>query len=213
MKNSAAASLLEPKSVSARLLGACSDWDLKYRDNASAEYQYALDNGLAVGEASGYKGTGCFVDNLIFSGLDIFRGPSGQPFVFPRPDNSDQQAHRFLEIASTAGLVHDPNYLIALGCLSDRYDLKILAAYYMTLGLNLNKKPTPYQEIKTCLSSQFAGHYKFAPSPGTARGRSGNEFDIYFPNDFAQRVPSPTQFSAPPRACWVTFPVDRDCVP
>jgi hypothetical protein len=208
MKALGSAGLLENESVSITVLSSCVDWNLQYHDWALFEAQVALNLGYRPEEESHYLGRGCFLDTPDFHGVDFTRiEPVGWQ-LYPSPDRGDALGQRFLDIAVIEAASRPGDQFVALGCLADRYDLRSLAAYMFTVGLNTNLRlglaPTPFRALRRCLNDKsIAASYVFRTNPydGTEEFR---------PVDLIARIPSPSR-STPPDSCWARFPNNGPC--
>lgn len=201
--------LLQNESVSGRVLSACISWDLGFRDDALSNLQAALNLGFRPGEASHYRGRSCFVDNRL-SGIEFVEavGPAVW-LVLPRANVSDAAGLRLMAIADEESTRDWVELHLALACLADRYDLRQLAAFYLTTGGNglvfKRSGPSKHEEIRTCMKAEpFAKRYKYFRAPDS-------NIEVFVPADFASRVPAPTRLAPPSGACWARFPVGEPC--
>lgn len=210
MKSLADASLRQPDSVAARLLGACVDWDLRFRDLALAELQIALNLGYRPGEPSGYRGRDCFVDQADFHGVGFLSGDEAARWlVYARPHTNDAVSQRYLELAIDDEARDTGEALIALGCLADRYDLRYLASFGFTVGIaqfyHLQAGPgSRYSEIQKCIAA-IKTRYKVVP-------HAPDEVATYVPADLDQRIPSSERMAPLNDPCWARFPLVDPCV-
>jgi hypothetical protein len=208
MQYLARAGLLENESVSITVLQSCVDWELGYKDYALFEAQIALQLGYGVGEETHYRGRGCFLDALTLRGVDFVKMPAGGWFIYPQPDKDDGEGQRLLRIAQDTETTRFGDHFTALGCLANRYDMRALAAYDFSIGLNssyrLGEGETPFPAVKRCLRSKSVGDwyvFRTNPEDGTEEFR---------PVDLLDRIPSPERHD-PPDVCWARFPVGGPC--
>jgi len=204
-----AAALLENQSVSIRVLASCVEWALGFKDMAVIEAQEALNLGYRPQEASHYKGRGCFLDTSDFYGVTFMKTHGSTWLILPRPSVNDAVAQRYFEIAYHERLINPSEAFLAVGCLADRYDFRMLAAHMFTAGVNgkmmLGGQPTRFPEIRNCMRSRaLKARYRFFTNPRT-------NMETYVPADMAARVPTPKNPRPPANACWAKFPSSRPC--
>jgi len=204
-----AAALLENQSVSIRVLASCVEWALGFKDIAVLEAQEALNLGYRPQDASHYKGRGCFLDTSDFHGVTFMKTSGSTWLILPRPNVNDAVAQRYFEIADHERSTKPSEAFLAIGCLADRYDLRMLAAHMFTAGVNgkmmLGGQPTPFPEIRSCMRSQaLKAHYRFFTDPRT-------NMETYVPTDMSARIPTPKNPRPPADACWAKFPSSGLC--
>ncbi|MDQ3822943.1 MAG: hypothetical protein M3321_06860 [Actinomycetota bacterium] len=211
MRNFAGAALFENQSVRIRVMNACVVWELGFRDQAVLEAQDALNLGYRPGEASHYLGRSCFLDAAEFRGLGFMRPKASSPpwLIYPRPWANDVVGQKYLQIAHEAKDRRPADTFVALACLADRYDLRSLAGFMLTMGLNLNErlgaKPTPFAPIRRCLGNPpVKGAYTYVHIA------QRNAY-LFFPNDFRERIPTPRRAEPPSGRCWARFPLGGPC--
>lgn len=208
MKNLGSADLLENESVSIAVLSSCVDWALGYKDWALYEAQYSLILGYEPEEETHYRGRDCYLDTPgAFRGFDFVK-ISQEWFIYPLPDKDDAEGGRLLALAENTETPRINDRITALGCLSNRYDMRSLAAFDFTVGLNsayrLGEGATPFAAIKRCLRAKpMNEEYAFRSDP-----RDGVE--EFYPVDEIDRIPSPQRHN-PPDACWAKFPLGGPC--
>jgi hypothetical protein len=203
------ATLLENESVTINTLSACVDWSLGFKDYATAEAQFAINSGYSPGEETTYNGRDCFLDTLPFAGLSIMHVSPLPVLIFPLPDRTDATGVQFLQLAAQTRTTYPVEAMVALGCLADRYDFRMTAAYLFTLGLDENvvegKGALPSARLRQCLSSTSVhSHYKYFVDPQTS-------YEVYVPTDMARRIPSPSKPRPPAGVCWARFPATQPC--
>jgi hypothetical protein len=208
MRELGGAALLENESVSITVLSSCVDWQLGYKDYALFQAQVALNLGYRPEETTHFRGRGCFLDVVDFQGVDFVKMPSSGWFIYPIPDKDDALGQRYLAIARDEDASRFGDRFVALGCLSSRYDMRSLAAFEFTLGLNaslrLGEGETPYRVIKHCLKDKsVASSFDFRTNPATG-------LEEFKPVDFLARIPSPRRHD-PPDVCWARFPLGGPC--
>jgi hypothetical protein len=209
IRNLGAAALLENQSVSIRVLASCVDWALGFKDIAVLEAQEALNLGYRPQEASHYKGRGCFLDTSDFHGVTFMKTSGSTWLILPRPKANDAVAQRYFEIAYHERLTKPSEAFLAIACLADRYDLRMLAAHMFTAGMNgnmmLGGQPTPFSEIRSCMRARaLKARYRFFTDPRT-------NMETYVPADMPARVPTPKNPRPPAGACWAKFPSSAPC--
>jgi hypothetical protein len=208
MKNLGGAGLLENESVSITVLSSCVDWALGYKDWALFEAQYSLTLGYEPEEETHYRGRDCYLDTPgAFRGFDFVK-ISQAWFIYPLPDKDDAEGGRLLALAENTETPRIYDRITALGCLSNRYDMRALAAFDFTVGVNsayrLGEGATPFAAIKRCLRAKpMNEEYALRLDP-----RSGVE--EFYPTDEIERIPSPQRHN-PPDVCWAKFPLGGPC--
>ncbi len=208
MKSLGSAGLLENESVSITVLSSCVDWALDYKDYALFEAQVSLTLGYEPEEETHYRGRGCYLDTPgAFQGFDFVK-ISQAWFIYPLPDKDDAEGRRLLALAENTETPHINDRITALGCLSNRYDMRTLAAFDFTVGLNsayrLGEGATPFAAIKRCvLAKAMKEEYAFRPN-------LRNGVEEFYPTDDIERIPSP-QRHRPPNVCWAKFPLGGPC--
>jgi hypothetical protein len=204
-----AAALLENQSVSIQVLISCVNWALGFKDAALIEAQEALNLGYRPQEASHYKGRSCFLDTSDFHGITFMKTHGSTWLILPRPNVNDAVAQRYFEIADHERLTKPSDAFLAIGCLADREDFRMLAAHMFTAGLNGNEMlggpPTPFPEIRKCVHPRaLKGRYRFFTDPRT-------NLLTFVPVDMPARIPTPKNPHPPANACWAKFPSSRPC--
>jgi hypothetical protein len=208
MKNLGSAGLLENESVSIMVLGSCVDWALGYKDYALFEAQVSLTLGYEPEEETHYRGRGCYLDTPgAFRGFDFVK-ISQAWFIYPLPDKDDAEGRGLLALAENTETPRINDRITALGCLSNRYDMRMLAAFDFTVGVNsayrLGEGATPFAAIKRCLRAKpMNEEYAFRSDPR-------NSVEEFYPVDEIERIPSPQRHD-PPDVCWAKFPLGGPC--
>jgi hypothetical protein len=208
-KNLAGADLLVNQSITVHLLAACVEWDMGFRDDAALDSQGALNLGYQPSQASGYRGRDCFLDAAPFRGISFMKIAGFGWVIYTQPGNSDRIGDQFLLIAQENQVAQPDQAFVALGCLDDRYDFRILAGTMLTLGLNENVAngggALPSAALRICLqSASIRNGYRFFTDPGTS-------YDVYVPSDFSARIPSPSKPHPPAGVCWAEYPAGGPC--
>jgi hypothetical protein len=209
MRMLASSALFENQSVRVRVLQACVDWDLRYRDEAATEAQIALTLGYRPNEETHYAGRSCFLDVPEFHGFGFLRVQPKLWLIYPRPYQTDARGLQLLEIAEQESELSKGDALIAIGCLADRYDLRSLAAFGFVVGINSNLKlfgrPTSTPALIRCLKSKSVNTgYRSFKSPISHAW-------IFIPADLSLRIPNPKRHRPPRDACWAHFPLRGPC--
>lgn len=202
------AALYQNESVRITVTSSCNNWGLGFKDHALLEAQTALNLGYRPGEATHYRGRGCFLDTAEFRGLDFMRvGPLSSDVIYPRPAVDDEIGVRLAEIAVADRLSRPTETFNALGCLAGRYDLRQLASFFFVVGLNGNLRlrlgGSPHPEIIACIRS-LEDDFRFFHDVN-------DDVDVFIPKDLFLRLPSPRRPNPPASACWVRFPTAGPC--